>query len=87
MLSKHFRNHIPVAQNWCLFSLRKSSSYITFARCGAFGRIAPAICCVCCESLSYTYDRRTPFMLHFACVSELLGSAKKVNVNFQDTDG
>uniref|UniRef100_A0A674N463 CASK interacting protein 1 n=1 Tax=Takifugu rubripes TaxID=31033 RepID=A0A674N463_TAKRU len=26
-------------------------------------------------------------MLHFACVSELLGSAKKVNVNFQDTDG
>ena len=24
---------------------------------------------------------------HFICVSELLGSAKKVNVNFQDTDG
>lgn len=26
-------------------------------------------------------------MFHFICVSELLGSAKKVNVNFQDTDG
>lgn len=47
----------------------------------------PAICCFGYESLSYTYDCRTSFMLHFACVSELLGSAKKVNVNFQDTDG
>lgn len=27
------------------------------------------------------------FMLHIVCFSELLGSAKKVNVNFQDTDG
>ncbi|GLD61159.1 caskin-1, partial [Lates japonicus] len=26
-------------------------------------------------------------MFHFICLSELLGSAKKVNVNFQDTDG
>lgn len=30
---------------------------------------------------------KKPFTFGFICVSELLGSAKKVNVNFQDTDG
>lgn len=30
---------------------------------------------------------KSQFMFHSICVSELLGSAKKVNVNFQDTDG
>lgn len=30
---------------------------------------------------------KSQLMFHFICVSELLGSAKKVNVNFQDTDG
>lgn len=35
----------------------------------------------------YFIGCKIQLMFHFVCVSELLGSAKKVNVNFQDTDG
>lgn len=38
----------------------------------------------CCFSLTPPFP---PLTLCSRCLPELLGSAKKVNVNFQDTDG
>lgn len=58
----------------------------TLEACGWEAR-EEAVCRFVRKTWSSSCDCRTSFMLYFACFSELLGSAKKVNVNFQDTDG